>query len=238
MTEIDLRHLIAHMANWRFDLLDPPHANSPGGRLLLVAMRRRPTAAHYDPESLTLPLADERGAFGPATLRRETRVTRPARVCPGHILVNDRFRKRLDFYSFGGTLTVLSVPESPPFTLFMVQSPAPVLALNSLLNHRLEDQLVHSTEALYARLRARHAAKRLDMPSLLAQIAPLTLYAACIESMWRMYHRSPTLPTVFGDFYRLLGSERQWLTNMDGAAPPRATLETLVDEQAAKAAWV
>ena len=25
MTEIDLRQLIAHMANWGFDLLDPPH---------------------------------------------------------------------------------------------------------------------------------------------------------------------------------------------------------------------
>lgn len=238
MTELDLRQLIAHMAHWGFDLIDPPHANSPGGRLLLVAMRRRPTSAHYDPESLTLPLADERGALGPAVLYRDAQTARPSKVCPGHIVVRDRFQKRLDFYSFGGTLTVLRVPESPPFTLFVMQSPAPVLALNSLLGHQLEDHLVFSVEALYARLRARHASERLEMAPLLSCIPPLKLYAACIESMWRMYHRSPTLPTVFDHFYRLLGSERRWLTSLDGAAPALVTLESLVDERAAEAAAV
>lgn len=238
MADIELRQIIAHMANWGFDLLDPPHSSSPGGRLLLVAMRRRPTTAHYDPENLTLLLDDERGALGPATLQCSARFARPSKVCPGHIVITDRVRKRVDFYSFGGTLNVLCVPESPPYTLFILQSPAPILALNSLLGHRVEDQLVNSTEALYARVRARHAAKHLDLPMLLAKIPPLSLYAACIESMWRMYHRSPTLPTVFSAFYRLLATERQWLVGFDGAGPPLIDVESLIDEQVAKAASV
>jgi hypothetical protein len=235
MIEIELRQLIAHMAHWGFDLLDPPHSGSPGGRMLLVAMRRRPTTAHYDPENLALLLADERGALGTTTLQGGARFARPARVCPGHITITDRVHKRVDFYSFGGTLNVLRVPESPPYTLFILQSPAPILALNSLLGHQVEDQLVNSTEALYARLRARYAVQHLDLPPLLVKIPPLSLYAACIESLWRMYHRSPTLPTVFGDFYRLLATERQWLVGLDGAGPPLVSVESLVADRIAKA---
>src|SRR5690606_33145520 len=141
-----------------------------------------------------------------------------------------------DFYSFGGMCSVVRVTDPDPFTLFIVESQAPILALNSLMGHRVEDQLVNSTEALFARLRARHAELRLNMLPVLSKIPPLSLYGACIESMWRMYHRSPTLPTVFSDFYRLLGRERQWLVGLNGTGPRMVPLEVLVDERVVKAA--
>ncbi len=238
MTDTELRQLIKYMANWGYDLLEPLHPGSPGGRLLLVAMRRKPTAAHYDPEGLTLLLADERGALGPVALHRDAQFARPSQVCPGRISIVDRVGKQLDFYSFGGLCTVVRVTEPEPFTLFIVESLAPILALNSLMGHRVEDQLVNSTEALFARLRARYAALRLDMLPVLSKIPPLSLYGACIESMWRMYHQSPALSTIFDAFYRLLGSERQWLIGLNGTGPPMVPLEALVDERVAKAAGV
>lgn len=200
----------------------------------MVAMRRRPTYQHYDPERLVLSLADERGALGPVTLDRHARFARPSPVYPGRLMITDRVGKRLDFYGFGGTLTVIRVPESPSFTLFIVQSQAPILELNGLLGHRVEDQLVNSVEALFARLRARYAELRMDMLSVLSQLPPLTLYASCIESMWRMYHKSPTLPTIFGDFYRLLATEHQWLTGMNGTGPRQIPLEARMEELIAK----
>lgn len=238
MTDTELRQAIKYMANWGYDLLEPLHPGSPGGRLLLVAMRRKPTAAHYDPEGLTLSLADERGALGPVTLHRDARFARPSQVCPGRISIIDRVGKKLDFYSFGGICTVVRATDPESFTLFIVESRAPILALNSLLGHRVEDQLVDSTEALFARLRARHAELRINMLPVLSKIPPLSLYAACIESMWRMYRQSPALPTVFGDFYRLLGSERQWLVGLNGTGPHMEPLEALVDKQIARAAGV
>lgn len=235
MIEIELRRVIKHMANWGFDLLDPMHASSPGGRLMLVAMRRLPTNDHYDPEKLTVLLDDERGALGPVTLNRHARFARPSKVRPGHIYIADRVGKRLDFYGFGGVLTVVRVTEfDPHFTLFIIESPAPLMALNGVLGHRVEDQLVDSAEALYARLRARHASERLDMAQLLSQIPPLSLYAACIESMWRMYRRSPALPTVFAEFYRLLGREHHWLSGLDGTGPAMIPLEAVLDEHIAR----
>lgn len=202
---------------------------------MLVAMRRRPTDEHYDPERLTILLADERGALGPAILNRHARFARPSKVSPGHIYITDRVGKRLDFYGFGGTLNVVRVTEfEPHFTLFIIESPAPLMALNGVLGHRVEDQLVDSAEALYARLRARHAGERLDMLQLLSQISPLSLYAACVESMWRMYRRSPALPTVFAEFYRLLGREHQWLSGLNGTGPAMVPLETVLGEHIAR----
>ncbi len=234
MTDIELRQIAKHMDNWGYDLLDPPHAGSPGGRLLLVAMRRLPTNEHYDPEALRLLLADERGAQGYVTLGRSAQFARPSKVCPGQFSITDRVHKRVDYYCFGGQLTVVQIADAdPPYKLFILESSAPILTLNSALGHLVEDQLVDSVEALYARLRATHARLRLNMPPVLAQIPPLSLYAACIESMWTMYSESPTLPTVFGEFYRLLANERLWLNSLNGARPPQIPLEQIIAQKIA-----
>ncbi|HXF60895.1 MAG TPA: hypothetical protein VNK95_04720 [Caldilineaceae bacterium] len=233
MAENDLRNgasrgTLNHMAHWGFDLSDAPHNDSPGGRLLLVGMRPTPTYAHYDPERLALHILDSRGLAAPVTLDRNASLHSEQRVCPGFVTLSDRLDKHIHFYCYGGTLEAVHVSEPATYTLYVLESPAPILALHPLLVQGETDQLAQSSEALFARLRARMNGGQSEFLARLARVEPLQLYAGCIESLWSMYRCSATLPTTFAGFYALLQRERRWLARLNSGGVYQRPLEQLL----------
>jgi hypothetical protein len=224
MIESDLRQTIDHMAHWGFDLVDPVHPHCPGYRQLLVAMRPIPTHAHFDPEQLSLALL-ERNGVAHATLHRESSAEGPLQVCPGNATIADRVGKKLGFYLYGGTLEAVPVTQPQPYMLYRITSPAPILGRNGLMMHGQEDALADSSEALFARLRAQSDDDD-ELLQRLTLLGPLPLYGGCIESLWTMYRASPTLPTAFSQFFRLLQIERRWLSTQSGL--PHQTLEQML----------
>lgn len=233
MAENDLRNgisrsTLSHMAHWGFDLSDAPYNDSPSGRLLLVGMRPAPTYAHYDPERMALHILDSRGLAAFATLDRNSSLHGEQRVCPGFVTLSDRLGKHIHFYCYGGALEAVHVTEPAGYTLYVLESPAPILPLQRLLAQGQADQLAQSSEALFARLRARMDRGQGEFLARLAQIEPLQLYAGCIESLWSMYCCSPTLPSTFASFYTLLQRERRWLARLNSGGIYQRPLEQLL----------
>lgn len=114
------------LANLGFRLLEPVHAESDHGHLL-IALRDRPTLRHFDPEVVTY-YAPAPGGAAPATIDRRistgpTRGERPALW--GQVRVIDRVPVTNRFLTFGGDLRFAVV--HPGLTILDLWSPAPIV---------------------------------------------------------------------------------------------------------------
>ena len=135
------------MEDWGYYLLDPAHSASPGFGGLVVAIRARPTGKHFDPEALHLDLQDDQGAATQTALSRRHPSPRSGHACPGRVILEDRFDKRVEFFTFGGSLEAIAEGDD---WFFLLKSPAPILELESRKNATV-DLLASETEALWPR---------------------------------------------------------------------------------------
>ena len=74
----------------------------------------------------------------------------PQRVAPGAVIVTDRHDKQLSFFTYGGSIECVVVPDE---SIYSLRSSAPVLPLRGRLGEDLAEQLAAETEALFARIR-------------------------------------------------------------------------------------
>ena len=204
------RQLVHQMEHWGFELLDPHHAHSPGFGRLLVAMRSIPTRQHYDPEAIHLHLINADGAPVAATLHQETPVHLPQRVAPGAVIVTDRYDKQLSFFTYGGSIECVVVPDE---SIYSLGSSAPVLPLNGGLDEDLAEQLAAETEALFAKIHVGWGTDDAGFARRMAQIEASQLYAATIVSLKTAYDRSAALRHAFPAFYKMVCQERNWLVS-------------------------
>jgi len=93
---------------------------------LAVAIRDKPTEAHYDPESLHLSLLMADGIVHEMKLTRHQALTQERKVCPGLVHLMERLGKQVAFYSFGGTL---GYRQEEGKSIFVLQSSAPILKM-------------------------------------------------------------------------------------------------------------
>lgn len=232
MNEYELRSIMQVMARWGFAVFFPFVPARPGFRVLAVAMRPRPTRAHYDPERMRLALQRGRNHPELTTLHWDSVLPRGVGVGPGMIVLSDRVDKRVTFYTFGGHMEAIRDGLPRGGTLYTLSSPAPILPLNMTGSIGLEDQLAAASEALLARMRARQRCRGQDPDALLAQLDVVNLYGGCVESLYTRYRRSSSLMATFPHFYRLLQRERNWLLE-DGAGRLTA-LEQQLDSVAGR----
>jgi hypothetical protein len=227
MDDSELRLVTQEMAGWGFSVFFPHQPDRPGFRVLAVAMRPRPTYAHYDPERMRVAL--RRGRVHPevTNVRFDTSLPRQIGFGPGMVVLGDRVEKRVSFYTFGGTLESVrdALPRSG--TLYALSSPAPILPLKGGGKVEPEEQLASSSEALMARMRAYQRCHGFDPDAQLAQLEPCNLYSGCIESLYQRYRRSRALMATFPDFYKLLQRERAWL--LEDSAGRLTALERQLD---------
>ena len=118
---------------------------------LLVALRDRPTLAHFDPEALTY-FATKGDRAAMATLDRRTvsrrggTAARP--VLWGHVHVIDRLPVENRFLTFGGELRVAVI--DPGLAVLDLHSPAPIVRWGG--HSQPTDALTEAIGAFFARL--------------------------------------------------------------------------------------
>jgi hypothetical protein len=111
------------LANWGF-IAHSGLPDHPGPGYLMVALRRLPTLAHYDPETLEFWITrDGRGV--PASIDHQTPMPHECEVSWGTVRIVDRLRKPNEFLTFGGALTASRVEGA---TVAVLLSPAPLLS--------------------------------------------------------------------------------------------------------------
>ncbi len=202
--------LVSRMEHWGFELIDPLHDQSPGYGGLAVAIRKSPTRSHYDPEQVHLVLVDANGSLSSATLEFEPQFQAETRFCAGQIVVRDRVNKRIGFFSYGGTVEVVTVAGEDE-TIYYLHSPAPILPLSSGLAPELSESLAAETEALFAKARVQWGENDEGFLRRLAQVDVLTLYASTLESILSVYSHSPAMRHSSLGLYETVQYEVNWL---------------------------
>jgi len=198
--------LVHQMENWGYYLLPRPHPYCPGYTGLLIAIREKPTQAHFDPELIRLYIRGEDGLAERVTLRLESPI-RSRDVCPGRVILLDRKEKRVDFFTFGGSLEVASTPGERVYSL---RSPAPIMEISNF-EVGLADDLVFEIEAMIGEVRARWGEDEEGFAWRIAHVDPLQLYIASLHSIFMRYEQAPTLLKDLPGFYDMLLEERRCL---------------------------
>lgn len=229
MTEIEAVDLLRHMERWGYDLTEPPHPRSPGYNRLIVAMRRRPTEEHYDPEAIHLHLCGAQGTPVRTTVHRDTTVSQPANICPGRLELSDRVNARRGFFTYGATIDRGSTPDE---TVIDIRSPAPILELTGTLDETIAEQLVSETEAQWAKTRAQWGADDIGFTRSLASKPPQNLYASTVLSLWEAYQHSRILRQTFPQFYAMLRRELEWAKKLEGTQAALQPLDEMMRPRA------
>ena len=158
----------------------------PGPRLL-VAIRDKPTLAHFDPELVTYwEVRDRRGRV--AMVDRTTDVPATRRWSWGPIRVTDRVPVSNQFLGFGGTL--LGDASDPAATYLAFTSPAPIVRWAG--HSQGVDSLVDEIGAFYARLMV-PVDYQPEAESRVAAADPESLYSVFIGHSTERLHKSRQL---------------------------------------------
>jgi hypothetical protein len=140
---------------------------------LFVALRRRPTLRHFDPERIDHWMATD-GAGTPATIERGMGQRPDGAFAWGRIKIVDRISVANEFVGFGGRLSVQRVNE---VTVAVFSSEAPILARGG--HSQGWDPLAEETTGFDARLRAAVGRSR-DLEAHALSLPPVALYAAFV----------------------------------------------------------
>jgi hypothetical protein len=221
--------VIHQMENWGYYLLPKQHPHSPGYSGLLVAIRETPTEMHFDPESMRLRLEDARGEVSRTTLSLRWSFRGTRRVFPGRIILRDRIGKRAEFFAFGGSVKATHIPGK---TVYSLRSPAPVLRLTGP-PETTPDQLASETEVVQGKLAAKWIPNEDEFARRLAQMNPLRLYLASLDSILARYKQTFSLREIFHDLYDALLAEKRWLMKTgQWPATPLSLEELLAPDRA------
>jgi hypothetical protein len=193
--------------DWGYVLLDPSHADSLGHGGLVVALRHKPTGKHFDPETLYLRLRDRTGTFRGMTLSWTAPPLESGHVCPGRVILADRADKRVEFFTFGGSLERVERPDEVVYTL---RSPTPVLELLGQ-GERISDQLAFETESLLSGAAAHWGHDERGFGQCLAAVDPLQFYVAVLQSLLLRHKRVVAMETVYPELDDALLREKRGL---------------------------
>jgi len=195
------------IGNWGYSFLHAPHPDSLGYSGLVIAIREKPTGQHFDPEAIHLHLCNATGGMRGTTLTWQS--PRPAsdRVCPGRVILTDRRDRRVEFFTFGGSL---EMSQGPAEVIYTLRSPAPVLEILGQ-EDRIPDQFAFETEALLSREAARWGRDDRGFEQRLARIEPLQLYMAVLHLLLLRHKQFEAMEIVHPDLDDALFRERRWL---------------------------
>lgn len=215
------------MDQWGYYLRGRLHERSPGYQELLVAIRDIPTEMHYDPEELSAPVVDSTGRPRQKKFRIPSRIDSGQKICLGHILLLDRREKELEFFTFGGTLTVIS--EDDEEVVYRIRSEAPILPLTTgRVGEEIPAQLASEAEALLGEARAEWKGDNVNFACRLVREGPMRLYIAIINSVLVRFEDNRNLRDMYEDFYAALREEKRWLQKTGQWPSSRPTVQQLL----------
>lgn len=109
---MDERATLEAVKDLGYQLLPQTHRHSPGGSGLVVAIRKEPIGKHFDPKTMYLRLRDAHRMAKQRSLSLLSPGPDSVRVCPGRVILRDRLDKRVELFTFGGTLEVIPAPDA------------------------------------------------------------------------------------------------------------------------------
>jgi hypothetical protein len=193
--------------DWGYTLLDPPHPDSPGCGGLVVAIRQKPTGKHFDPQVLHLHLRDRKGEAEGMALSWILPQPASDHVCPGRVLLTDRADKRVQFFTFGGSLEMTMRPDE---VVYALRSPAAFLELLGQ-EDSIPDQLAFETESLLSRAMVQWRQDERRFNRRLAEVDPLRFYTAVLHSLLLRHKQVDAMETVYPELDDVLLREKTWL---------------------------
>lgn len=202
------------LRDWGF-LAHADLPNAPGDAYLLVAIRDRPTFAHFDPEQVEFwvnrgPVGHERGTR--QTIWRTTKLPLSIPFSWGTIRIIDRLAVSNEYITFGGELEAV---EHAGMTLCIFRSPAPLLRRGG--HSQESDPGSFDFAAFFGRVLI-----AIDyvpgFEALAATTSPLGRYAACVAHFAERYSRSADLRAARPELWNLIRAEQARLSRDHAAA--------------------
>jgi hypothetical protein len=184
----------------------PPESNhAPGGSRLEVLFNDSPTEHHFDPEKLHLNVKSKTGVSESLTIRHPWVYGHTYQALAGSIELTDRFGRKVEAFTFGGSLKIES---QDTLTVCILESPAPILKMS------LEDPIlmmfIEEIEILFAKQRAALLSKPYIYEKKLVKADPFNLYQASlntlIDEFEHLHHKGDS---HVNEFLNFLHSERK-----------------------------
>ena len=151
----------------------------PGCRRMDVIIQEKPTNRHYDPEKAQYHVAVPTGNIEHLTISHPWALGTRYRVCAGRIILSDRKGKRVEAFSFGGDLQILSASDH---TVCGLQSTAPIFPLFTTAD--LPMWITAEAEILLAQQKAHWDPTHPHVfEEKLVQAKPFLLYASCLKAI-------------------------------------------------------
>lgn len=199
----DLERAAARLADWGF-LADPDLPDRPGPASLIVALRRRPTLRHYDPEAIEYwASANDRGDRRAIT--RRTPMPWRHDFSWGEIRITDRLGVTNEYLAFGGSAEAGQIEDA---VIVRFSSPAPILRRGG--HSQGWDEGADSVGAFFGRLLV-----TVDyVPGFEAELsaaAPLSRYAAFLRDASARHRRARLLSGIDPPFAILVRAEARRL---------------------------
>lgn len=163
-----------HLAHLGFLLETPPHG-FPADARLLVALRARPTLAHFDPEVVSFWRTGEDRRGHPTQLTLESRTPMRAEFSWGRLEVIDRLGIDNAFVTLGGELQFDAVDPGTAVAVF--SSPGPILRLGG--HSQDVDQVAPELGAFFGRMMV-PIDFELGVEQAISAATPLERYAAFV----------------------------------------------------------
>ncbi|MCB9423245.1 MAG: hypothetical protein H6667_25840 [Ardenticatenaceae bacterium] len=150
----------------------------PGHPQLDIILREVPTERHFDPEQVHFEAAQS-GRPEALTITHPWTGPRQHRICAGRIYIDDRKHKRVEAFSFGGTLEITTKHD---LTICRLSSTTPILDMMEL--DSLSTTIATEAEVLLAERRADWDPKHPHtFEQHLATAVPLELYACILAAL-------------------------------------------------------
>ncbi len=222
--ESEKAHVLEQIENWGFHFLPKSHPHSLGHTGLLVAIRENPTNAHFDPETLYTCVLYDDGVPEWTTFGLKWRHPKSCRVCAGRVILQDRAKNVVEFFTFGGTLESFSATGE---TAYSLRSPAPIIEVVD----RMEtpgDAFVFETEVQIAKLHARWGVDDVGFSRTLGHADPLELYLASVDAVLAQLNKVPHMGEHRAELDKTLLEERHWLEETSQWPVKLPTLEQLL----------
>lgn len=203
MIDQSLMQVIAH---WGYYLLPKAHPSSPGYSGLLVAIREIPTQRHYDPEAISIRLWDQ-GDAAWTVLKLHSSTLEPRQVMAGRVVLSDRVDKRVQFFTFGGSLEMNAGLRE---CVYALRSAAPILVVTGFADG-IPDLITAETEMLIGKLQIKSGMSDERMARWSPLPDPVRLYHLSLQSILERYQHQSALRQRHHNTYEMLVEEQRWL---------------------------
>jgi hypothetical protein len=177
MKEPHIENLLSK--DYGYLLVPPRRPTEPGYAGIEIVLCEQPSLSHFDPDQVLLLVSTSDGSAETLKVTHPWIGSARWRLCVGQVDLLDRKGKHVDFFTFGGELTIEKAAHG--CTHLTLSSEAPFLLTQSQTSP--VNLLIQEVEIQMAQARAEWLGKNQNFDSCLASIEPFELYRMCLAAI-------------------------------------------------------